>query len=103
MWEKYQRIGIQEMQPYVPGDDLEGVSVSEKDTPGHGGMIARGSDGSKWYVSKDFFKEHYCSVLECNCVGAKFVEHIKRHLSVGQDVICTICGKTLMEIFHENK
>ena len=39
---------------------------------------------------------------ECNCVGAQFIEHIKQHLLVGQDVICKICGKTPTEIAKEN-
>lgn len=41
------------------------------------------------------------STEECDCVGARFVEHIKTHLLVGQDVICKICGKTPTEIANE--
>lgn len=40
---------------------------------------------------------------ECGCMGAKFIDHIKEHLVVGQDVICKICGKTPAEIFKEEK
>lgn len=56
----YRKKGVQPMRPYVPGEDLTGVSVSEEDTPELGGMIAIGKDnGAKWYVSKSFFEENY--------------------------------------------
>lgn len=29
-----------------------------------------------------------------------FVEHIKEHLKYGEKVICTICGKTIDEIYE---
>jgi len=101
-WEIYRKIATQEMRPYVPGEDLSGVSVSERDTPGLGGMIARGADdGALWYVSKRFFEENY--VLDdgfesCQCEGAKFVRHIRSHLLVGDSVVCKICGLSVMEI-----
>ena len=48
------------MRPYIPGEDLRGVSVSEQDTPEEGGMIAMGADdGAMWYVSKTFFNLNY--------------------------------------------
>jgi hypothetical protein len=48
------------MRPYVVGEDLTGVSVSDRDTPEEGGMIAIGKDDSAlWYVSKIFFTENY--------------------------------------------
>lgn len=31
-----------------------------------------------------------------------FVRHIERHLSLGQKVICKICGKNIDEIFDED-
>ena len=30
--------------------------------------------------------------------GVVFIEHIKSHLQPGQEVICKICGKSVMEI-----
>lgn len=30
-----------------------------------------------------------------------FVAHIEEHLKPGQKVICTICGKTIDEIYEE--
>jgi len=32
-----------------------------------------------------------------------FVDHIKSHLKPGENVICKICGKTVEEIYLENK
>ena len=99
MWKKYRKIGIQEMRPYIPGEDLSKVSVSSKDIPGLGGMIAKGADDEAlWYVSKHFFKDNYRIAGVCNCEGMQFVEHIKKHLDDGQNVICKICGKTVSEI-----
>jgi len=100
MWKKYKKTAEQEMRPYIPGEDLSGVSVSERDTPELGGMIARWQDdGALWYVSKGFFNENYKPVGETlKSKGDKFVDHIGEHLKYGEDVICTICGKTVDEI-----
>lgn len=36
---------------------------------------------------------------DCNCSGARFVEHIWNHLDTpGDEVLCKICGKTVREI-----
>jgi hypothetical protein len=57
---KYWKKGSQPMRPYVPNEDLTGVSVSSEDTPELGGMIAIGVDnGAKWYISKRFFEDNY--------------------------------------------
>lgn len=57
----YRKKQLQEMRPYVPGEDLTGVSVSNSDTPGPGGMIARNRNNheDRWYVAADFFAENY--------------------------------------------
>ena len=56
----YRKIVLQPMRPYVPGEDLTGVSISKEDIPELGGMIAIGIDnGAKWYISKTFFKLNY--------------------------------------------
>jgi len=104
MWEKYRKIAIQEMRPYVLGEDLSGISVNKEDTPEEGGMIARNSDNhkDKWYVAKAFVEKNYRPDGECNCSGARFVEHIKQHLLVGEDVVCKICGKTVSEIANRD-
>lgn len=57
---RYKKNATQAMRPYVVGEDLTGVSVSEEDTPELGGMIAIGADNNaRWYVSKTFFDENY--------------------------------------------
>lgn len=64
MIKEYRKVGTQEMRPYIPGEDMTGVSVSEEDTLEIGGMIAIGSDnGARWYVSKQFFELNYEEVL----------------------------------------
>ena len=56
----YRKKAIQKMRPYILGEDLNGVSVSQEDTPEEGGMIAVGSDNNaRWYVSKEFFDLNY--------------------------------------------
>lgn len=57
----YRRKGATPMRPYVPGEDLTGVSVNEEDAPGPGGMIAMNPSNPKdrWYVAKDYFEAHY--------------------------------------------
>lgn len=65
-WKKYRKKGLQEMRPYVPGEDLTGISVNKEDTPELGGMIARNSKNyeDKWYVAKKFFEEMYEDIFE---------------------------------------
>lgn len=60
-WREYRKKGTQEMRPYIPGEDLSGVSVSAEDTPETGGMIARNHDNhnDQWYVAKAFFEKNY--------------------------------------------
>lgn len=59
-YKNYRKKTIQQMRPYIPGEDLTGVSVSKEDTPELGGMIAIGADNQAlWYVSKRFYEENY--------------------------------------------
>ena len=102
-YKKYQKTALQEMRPYLEGEDLTGVSVSQEDTPEEGGMIARGSDNdAQWYVSKAFFNQNYALADSVKTDGDKFVEHIKAHLPLGVPVICKICGKTVAEIAQKS-
>lgn len=61
MFRNYRKKNVQPMRPYVLGESLDGVSVSEGDTPGVGGMIAvNAKDPSdQWYVAMKFFMENY--------------------------------------------
>lgn len=59
-FKKYRKQGTTLLRPYEVGEDLTGVSVSEKDTPELGGMIAYDpKDGARWYVSKDYYNTNY--------------------------------------------
>ena len=60
-YKDYRKKNVQPMRPYVPGEDMSGVSVSPEDTPEEGGMIAcnPANPADKWYVAKDFFAANY--------------------------------------------
>lgn len=57
----FQKTQLTPMRPYMPGEDLTGISVNHEDSPELGGMIARNSDNhaDQWYVGKSFFETHY--------------------------------------------
>lgn len=59
IWKKYRKVATQEMREYIPGEDLEGISVAPGEEPKVGGKIARDNQGSQWYVSPEFFNENY--------------------------------------------
>ena len=65
-WAYYQKRVLQPMRPYIPGEDLTGISVWDGDTPEQGGMIAQNPDDpeDRWYVAKDFFEKNYDKVRE---------------------------------------
>ena len=60
-WRLYRKTALQEMRPYVEGEDIGGVSVSAGTTPGPGGMIARNADDhdDQWYVAAELFRTNY--------------------------------------------
>lgn len=63
-WNLYKRKGLSEMRPYVPGDDMAGVSISDADknagSPKEGDMIARNpkNHDDKWLVAKKYFDDN---------------------------------------------
>lgn len=69
-WRHYRRKGLSEMRPYVPGEDLTGVSVSEPDKEllaraaqegfDPGGFIARNpkNHADQWYVAQAYADEN---------------------------------------------
>jgi hypothetical protein len=61
IYKHYRKNATQPMRPYVPGEDLTGVSVNAEDTPEVGGMIAVNpkNPADKWYVAKKFFDDNY--------------------------------------------
>jgi hypothetical protein len=60
-FKNYRKKNVQPMRPYIPGEDLTGVSVNKEDTPEEGGMIAinLANQEDKWYVGKEFFAANY--------------------------------------------
>lgn len=64
-FKKYRRIIIKEMRPYVKGENLSGVFVSENDDPENDmGMIARNPNDpndlpDQYYVSRKHFDEDF--------------------------------------------
>ena len=66
-FKQYRRKGLSEMRPYVKGEDLTGISVSDTDTPETDmGMIARNPNNhdDKWYVARKYFEENLEEVTE---------------------------------------
>jgi len=57
-----------EMRPYQPGDDLNGISISDVDrnagSPKSGDMIARNprNHADKWLVAANYFADNYEAV-----------------------------------------
>ena len=60
-FKQYRKSQLAEMRPYVPGEEMSGVSVSDQDAPEEGGMIARNADNHAdlWYVARAFFEKNY--------------------------------------------
>jgi hypothetical protein len=63
-WKQYYKATVVEMRPYVPGEDMTGISVSDFDKERGlraGSMIARNSadHADQWYINRDFFNTNY--------------------------------------------
>lgn len=64
-FKRYRRKAIADLRPYVPGEDMTGISVSEVDraagSPKAGDMIARNplNEDDKWLVAKDYFAVNF--------------------------------------------
>ena len=60
-WE-YRRTNIAEMRPYVSGEDLTKISVSDVDSPDEDmGMVARNpkNHDDQWYVARQYFDDNF--------------------------------------------
>ena len=63
-YKQYHRKGLSELRPYIQGEDLTGVSISEADkqngSPKEGDMIARNpkNHDDKWLVAKKYFEDN---------------------------------------------
>lgn len=64
-FKQYRKKQLSEMRPYVEGEDLTGVSVSDADraagSPKPGDMIARNpaNHADRWLVSAKFFADNF--------------------------------------------
>ena len=61
-FKKYRRTNIAEMRPYIKGEDLTDISVSDVDKPiSDMGMIARNPKNHKdqWYVARKYFEDNF--------------------------------------------
>lgn len=62
---RYRRKQIAELRPWVPGDDMTGVSVSDVDvangSPRDGDMIARNptNHADQWLVAAKYFADNF--------------------------------------------
>ena len=62
-WKQYRRKGLSTMRPYIKGEDLTGISVSDADKQLEtleGGYIAMNPDNpaDQWYVAKAYFDKN---------------------------------------------
>ena len=57
----YNRVGKVQIRPYIPGEIMSDISVSEADKGCTEGYIARDSDNpkDKWFISTAFFAKNY--------------------------------------------
>ena len=71
MFKPYRRRQIAELRPYVPGENMMGISVSDADkfagSPKRGDMIARNPKNYKdqWLVAAQYFAERKTSASYC--------------------------------------
>lgn len=67
-FKRYNRKQIAELRPYVEGEDLLGVSISDVDlidgSPRVGDMIARNpkNHADQWLVAEQYFKDNFSPV-----------------------------------------
>ena len=63
-WKQYKRKGLSEMRPYITGEDVSHVSISDTDkqngSPKGGDMIARNPKNheDQWLVAQKYFEEN---------------------------------------------
>ena len=61
-WKKYIRSNFAEMRPYIKGEDLSKISVSQVDDPESDmGMVARNpaNHEDQWYVARAYFEDNF--------------------------------------------
>jgi hypothetical protein len=64
-WKQYKRKGVSEMRPYMLGEDISRISISEADiqagSPKGGDMIARNprNHTGQWLVARKYFEDNF--------------------------------------------
>ena len=64
-FKRYRRKQIAEVRPYVPGENMDGISVSDADakagSPKAGDMIARNPENheDQWLVAAQYFADNF--------------------------------------------
>jgi hypothetical protein len=64
-FKQYRRKQIAELRPYVPGENMDGISVSDADakagSPKPGDMIARNPENheDQWLVAAQYFADNF--------------------------------------------
>jgi hypothetical protein len=64
-FKRYRRKQIAELRPYVPGENMDGISVSDADakagSPKAGDMIARNPENheDQWLVAAQYFADNF--------------------------------------------
>lgn len=96
-WAYYRRTGLSEMRPYVLGESLEGISVSEPDKnhiaycldsgKNPAGYIARNpkNHADQWYVAQAYFEENLEPVRERD-PAAELAAAVSRYLGAHDDL-----------------
>jgi hypothetical protein len=88
MVKEYRKKDVTPMHPYVAGEDLTGVSISDVDktngSPKEGDMIAHDANNptDRWLVSKEFFENKYIEVDNVPAEGFKISLEGKISLSL---------------------
>lgn len=63
MFKRYKRKGLAECRPYIKGESLTYVSISDADDPINdvGGMVARNPDNheDQWYIAGEYFRTNF--------------------------------------------
>lgn len=87
-WKKYRRKNIPaEMRPYIPGEYLDGVSISNADkaigSPKQGDMIARNPNNhnDQWLVEEEYFTHKFMKtpIGDCHDSSAPTVSATEEH------------------------
>ena len=60
----YRKPAVTWLTPWTPELDMNGVSVSDEDTPGWGGFVAINPENpaDRWYVAKDYAERNYVPI-----------------------------------------